>query len=143
MFAFSPPISSLLADLVLIVHVGIVAFVVLGQLLFVVGGLATWAWVRKMWIRLTHLALMAFVLVQSWVGATCPLTIWEQTLRRQAGQAGYAESFIEHWLARLIFFNAPLWVFVLTYTLFGALVVLTFWWIPPRRSTGQKKADSR
>ncbi len=133
---FSPSANALLADLVLVVHVGIVAFVVLGQLLFVAGGLLKWAWVRSLWVRLAHLALMAFVIAQSWMGITCPLTIWEQLLRRQAGQAAYTESFIEHWLSRLIFFNAPGWVFVLAYTLFGALVLMTWWWVPPRRLKG-------
>ncbi|MES2191108.1 MAG: DUF2784 domain-containing protein [Pseudomonadota bacterium] len=134
MTAFSPPVSAQLADLVLLVHASIVAFVVLGQVLFVMGGFKDWAWVRRMWIRLAHLGLMACVLVQSWMGMTCPLTIWEQTLRRQAGQSAYAESFIGHWLSQLIFFNAPPWVFVVAYSLFGALVVLTWWWIPPRQS---------
>lgn len=124
----------MLADLVLVVHVGIVAFVVLGQLLFVAGGVLAWAWVRRLWVRLAHLALMVFVMIQSWLGATCPLTLWEQQFRRDAGQTAYGESFIEHWLSRLIFFNAPAWVFVLAYSLFGALVLLTWWWIPPRRS---------
>lgn len=129
---FNPAASALLADLILLMHAGIVAFVVLGQILFVAGGLLGWAWVRSSRTRLAHLALIGFVLVQSWMGAICPLTLWEQALRQQAGQAGYAESFIEHWLSRLIFFNAPAWVFVLLYTLFGVLVLLTWWWIPPR-----------
>lgn len=123
----------MLADLVLVAHVGIVAFVVLGQLLFVAGGLLHRTWVRHLWIRLAHLLLLMFVIAQSWMGATCPLTIWEQVLRRQAGQTAYGESFIEHWLSRLIFFSAPAWVFVLAYSVFGALVLLTWWWIPPRR----------
>lgn len=136
MTPLSPLSSALLADFVLIVHAGIVAFVVLGLLLFVAGGLRRWAWVRTLWIRLAHLALMAFVLVQSWMGATCPLTIWEQTLRQRAGQSFYRESFIEHWLSRLIFFTAPEWVFVLAYSAFGTLVLLTWWKIPPRMKKG-------
>jgi polyferredoxin len=135
MFNFSPPASALLADLVLIAHVGVVVFVVIGQLLFMAGGVLGWAWVRMLWVRLAHLALIAFVVLQSWCGATCPLTVWEQLLRRQAGQNAYAESFIAHWLSRLIFFNAPAWVFVAAYSAFGALVLLTWWWIPPRRKT--------
>ena len=139
MFDFSPASSAMLADLILALHVGIVAFVVVGQLLFVMGGILGWAWVREWSIRLAHLALIAFVIVQSWLGAVCPLTVWEQALRLQAGQAGYAESFIEHWLSSLIFFNAPAWVFVLAYTLFGALVLLTMWWLPPGRLRLNKK----
>ena len=139
MFDFSPASGAFLADLILVLHVGIVAFVLVGQLLFLMGGILAWAWVREWWIRLAHLALIAFVIVQSWLGAVCPLTIWEQALRHQAGQAGYAESFIEHWLSSLIFFNAPAWVFVLAYTLFGVLVLLTWRWFPPRRLRFNKK----
>lgn len=140
--ALSPPTAALLADLLLVLHVFIVAFAVLGQLLFMLGGLMQWGWVRSAWIRLAHIALIAFVLLQSWFGATCPLTVWEQLLRRQGGQTGYAESFIEHWLARLIFFTAPNWVFIAVYTLFGTLVLLTWWWVPPRwnqKATDKKK----
>jgi polyferredoxin len=139
MSGFSPLSSALLADLMLVLHVGIVSFVVGGQLLFVLGGILAWAWVRERWIRLAHLVLIAFVVVQSWLGAVCPLTIWEQALRQQSGQAGYAESFIEHWLSRLIFFRAPAWVFVMAYSLFGALVLLTWWWLPPGRFRPNKK----
>ena len=125
-------LATLLADFLLVLHVFIVAFAVLGLLFFVLGGVLKWRWVRSAWIRLPHLALIIFVLLQSWLGATCPLTVWEQMLRRRAGQTAYAESFIEHWLTRLIFFTAPDWVFITAYTLYGALVLLTWWWIPPR-----------
>ena len=139
MFDFSPASTALLADLILTLHVGIVAFVVVGQLLFVIGGILGWLWVREWRIRLAHLALIAFVIVQSWLGVVCPLTLWEQALRQQSGQADYTESFIEHWLSKLIFFSSPAWVFVLVYTLFGALVLLTWWWLPPRQFRPNKK----
>ena len=143
--ALSPASAVMLADFLLVLHVFIVAFAVLGLIFFVLGGLMQWEWVRTAWIRLAHLALIAFVLLQSWLDATCPLTVWEQLLRRQGGQNVYAESFIEHWMSRLIFFTAPSWVFVMAYTLFGALVLLTWWWIPPRWGKNVpaiKKADS-
>jgi hypothetical protein len=128
----SPFTAALIADLILVLHVAIVAFAVLGQLLFMAGGMRGWAWVRTPWVRLAHLALIGFVVAQSWLGEICPLTIWEQALRLQAGQASYGGSFIEHWLSRLIFFNAPAWVFVAAYTAFSALVLLSWWRWPPR-----------
>jgi len=130
----TPFAAGRLADLMLLLHVAIVAFAVLGQLLFMAGGLLGWAWARVMWVRLAHLGLIAFVVLQSWLGQTCPLTLWEQSLRRQAGQNAYAESFIEHWLSRLIFFNAPAWVFAMAYSAFGVLVLLSWWLWPPRRA---------
>ena len=123
-----------LADAILALHVGIVAFVVLGQLAVLVGGWRRWAWVRDRWFRASHLLLMLFVAAQAWLGALCPLTVWEQELRAVAGEASYRESFIEHWLSRLIFFEAPWWAFVAAYTAFAALVLASWRWVPPRRT---------
>lgn len=133
MNALSPAAAGALADLILAAHVAVVAFVVLGELLFLGGGARSWRWVRHFGLRVTHLLLMVFIALQSWLGQLCPLTIWEQALRQRAGQSGYGESFIEHWLSRLIFFEAPGWVFVAAYTAFATLVLLTWRWVPPQR----------
>ncbi len=129
----SPTAAGLLAELLLSLHVGIVAFVVLGEALFLIGGWRSWRWIRNLPLRLLHLALIAYIAVQAWLGVACPLTVWEQHLRTLAGQSPYQESFIEHWLSRLIFFQAPWWVFVAAYSLFALLVAVTWWRFPPRR----------
>lgn len=131
MNSLPPAIAAHLADAILMLHVGIVAFVVLGQFAVLLGAWRHWAWVRNYWFRTVHVLLMMFIAVQAWLGALCPLTIWEQHLRVLAGQASYRESFVEHWLSQLIFFEAPWWAFVATYTGFAALVVATWWWVPP------------
>lgn len=136
MDALPPTIAALLADAILALHAGIVAFVVLGQLAILVGGWRRWHWVRNFGFRIAHLLLMLFIALQAWFGQLCPLTTWEQALRRHAGQTAYAGSFIEHWLSRLIFFQAPWWLFVAAYTAFAALVVVCWFAIPPRRRRG-------
>jgi hypothetical protein len=123
---------ALIADAILVLHVGIVLFVVGGQLLVLLGGPLGWRWVRRRGFRYAHLGLMAFIVLQTWLGQLCPLTLWEQELRRAAGQEAYAQSFIEYWLARLIFFEAPWWVFVTAYTGFLILVLASWWRWPPR-----------
>lgn len=128
-----PALATHLADAILVLHVAVVAFVVLGEALFLLGGWRRWRWVRRFGLRLVHLLLMGFIALQAWWGALCPLTVWEQALRRHAGQATYGGSFIEHWLARLIFFDAPAWVFIAAYTGFAALVVATWFLVRPRR----------
>lgn len=133
MDALSPSLAALLADAILALHVGIVAFVVLGQLAILLGGWRGWGWVRNFAFRLAHLVLMLFIALQAWLGELCPLTVWEQALRERAGQDVYAESFIEHWLSRLIFFTAPWWVFVAAYTAFALLVATSWVWVRPRR----------
>ena len=75
---------------------------------------------------------MLVIVAQAWLGAACPLTTLEQWLRRQGQTPGYSGSFIEHWLQRLLFYQAPGWVFVTVYTLYGVLVVLCWWRLPPR-----------
>jgi len=133
MIPLTPANAATLADALLILHVGIVAFVVLGTVLILVGGWRRWRWVRGFKWRLAHLLLMGFVVLQTWLGELCPLTVWEQALRRRAGQVVYDASFIEHWLSRLIFFEAPWWVFVTAYTGFAALVLVSWFKVPPRR----------
>ncbi len=114
-------------------HVAIVAFVVGGLVVIVAGNLAGWRWVNALWFRLAHLAAIAIVAAQAWLGMICPLTTLEMWLREQAGETAYAGSFVEHWLQKILYLDAPAWVFTATYTAFGLAVVATWWWFPPRR----------
>lgn len=122
------------ADLILLVHVLFVAFVVFGLLLVLVGKPLRWQWIRNRIIRIAHLASIAIVVVQSWFGMICPLTTWEMALRAKAGDATYAGSFVAHWLDAILYYQAPMWVFAVIYTAFGALVVASWFWVPIRKN---------
>lgn len=126
-----------LADTVLVLHVGVVLFVVGGLVLVLAGGWLRWRWIDGWWFRLTHVATIALVVVQAWLGQYCALTTLESWLRVRAGETAYERSFIEHWLQRLVFYDAPLWVFASAYTAFGALVLLAWWRFPPRRGSNE------
>ena len=65
----------------------------------------------------------------------CPLTIWEMALREKAGAAVYAGSFIQHWLHKLLYWQAPDWVFIVVYTVFGALVLASWFIVRPASRT--------
>ena len=130
-----------LADAVLLLHFVVVLFVV-GSLIFVyLGNFRSWNWVNNIWFRIAHLIAIGIVVVQSWLGQDCPLTILESWLRRQAGQASYKATFIEHWIQHVLFYQAPWWVFTLTYTIFGLLVVAAWWYFPP--TNGKHRGNSR
>jgi len=124
--------NSLAADAVLLLHALFVAFVVFGLLLICIGWPLRWSWVRNRWFRLAHLAAIAVVALQSWLGLICPLTTLEMHLRRQAGAADYPGSFVAHWLGTLLYYEAPAWVFVAAYTGFGLLVAASWYWLRPR-----------
>ena len=120
------------ADALLLLHALFVLFVVVGLVLIVLGGVCHWPWVRNPWFRLAHLGAIVFVVLQSWAGRICPLTSWEMALRSRAGQEVYQGSFVSYWVGRLLYYDAPLWVFALCYTAFAALVVACWWWVRPQ-----------
>ena len=121
-----------LADAVLVVHFAVVVFIVGGLAFIVVGGVRHWRLAANVWFRTAHLAAIAIVVVQSWLGEPCPLTTLESWLRTNGGAASYDQSFIEHWLQRILFYEAPFWVFVAAYTLFALAAVWAWWRYPPR-----------
>ena len=121
----------LLADAMLVIHFAFVVFVVFGFLLILVGLLARWSWVHNRAFRITHLAAIGIVVLQAWFDRICPLTIWENELRHRAGASAYTETFVEHWLHKILFYQAEPWVFTTIYTVFGALVLLA--WFLGRR----------
>jgi len=126
-----------LANAVLLLHLAVVAFVVLGLPAILLGNRSGWAWANNLWWRLAHLLAIAVVVLQAWLGQYCGLTVLESKLREQAGQVGYERSFIEYWVQRLLYYEGPLWVFALVYIIFGALVAWAWWRYPPsvRRAT--------
>jgi hypothetical protein len=120
------------ADLVLLIHALIVAFIILGLILILTGKVLGWAWTLNPWFRIAHLLSISIVVIQAWFGAICPLTIWEMMLRSNTGDITYEGSFITHWLSALIYYEAPMWVFTVCYTVFGAVVIATWIWVRPR-----------
>ena len=115
-----------------VVHAAYVGFVVLGLLAILLGVLFRWRWVRNFWFRAAHLLAISLVVVQVLAGIVCPLTTLENYLRRLAGQGVYPDSFIGFWAHELLFYEAPPWVFQLSYCLFGAAVLAAFLLDPPR-----------
>ena len=121
-----------LADLVLLLHTSFVVFVIAGLALVLLGGVRGWPWVRNPWFRWAHLLAIGIVVLQAWLGVLCPLTTLEMSLRARAGDAVYPGSFIAHWLETLLYYKAPAWVFIVCYTVFGFLVVASWYAVRPR-----------
>ncbi len=81
------------ADAVLLVHLAFILFVLVGAAIA-----ARWRW-----ILVVHLPAAAWGFFVELTGRICPLTYLENYLRIKAGQSGYTESFIEHYLLAIIY----------------------------------------
>ena len=137
------PSYQALANAVLLLHFAVVIFVALGLPAILIGNLRGWAWANNLWWRLAHLLAIGVVVLQTWLGQYCGLTVLESKLRQQAGHAGYERGFIEYWVQWLLYYEGPLWVFSLAYTVFGTLVAWAWWRYPPSvgRATRNRSAN--
>jgi len=134
-------LSSFAADIILLTHALFVVFVIIGLILIVAGKLLLWSWVLNPWFRWAHLISISVVVLQSWLSVICPLTIWEMALRERAGDTVYVGSFISFWLESILYYRAPGWIFILCYTVFGALVLVNWFWVRPRPFTKYRHHD--
>ena len=134
----TPTLAAWLADITLIFHVAYVLFVVGGQAFVLIGWARGWRVARNFTFRLLHLAGIGFVVIESWLGARCPLTVLENHLRHLAGGSPLDISFVGYWLGRLLFYSAPELVFTLAYTLFAAAVLITWIVYPPHRRASSR-----
>lgn len=85
--------ARLLADALVVVHLAFIVFVV-------GGGLLVLRWPR---LALAHLPAAAWGAFIELSGGICPLTPLENAWRQAAGEAGYAASFVEHYLLPIVY----------------------------------------
>ena len=85
--------SSVAADVVIVVHFAFVAFATLG-------GLLVMRWPRVAWV---HLPAVGWATYVEWSGAICPLTPLENHLRAAAGLATYGGDFIDRYLMPVLY----------------------------------------
>ena len=122
-----------LADLLVAVHLGFIAFVIGGQLVILIGASRRWQWIRNRWFRIGHLLAIVFVALEAVGGMICPLTEWEYLLRSEAGQIVEEDiSFVGRFVRELLFYELPTWVFTMAYVSFALVVVVTMVFVPPQ-----------
>jgi hypothetical protein len=81
------------ADLVMVVHLLVIGFIVGGVFL-------TWRWPLIIW---AHMPAVIYGALVEFACFTCPLTLLENDLRQRAGDAGYRDGFIAHYLVKVIY----------------------------------------
>jgi hypothetical protein len=83
----------ILADLVVVLHLGFVLFVVFG-------GLLALRWPRAAWFHLPAAVWGAGI---EFLQGICPLTPLENRLRGLGGEGGYSGGFVEHYLLPVLY----------------------------------------
>ena len=85
--------AAVLADLVVVLHLGFILFAI-------GGGFLALPWPRAPWFHIPVLAWAALIEFMGWV---CPLTPLENWLREQGGRAVYERGFIEHYVVPIVY----------------------------------------
>jgi hypothetical protein len=131
---------SLLADLVLGIHLAYVAYVLGGLVLILVGAWRRWSWVRNPLFRITHLAAILVVVLELLFETNCPLTVWEMSLRSLAGQPVSEATFVGRLMHYLLFVAVPGWMAPLIYMGCAVVIAAAFVLAPPRRARAKQSS---
>lgn len=148
---------SFLADALVVIHGAFCAFVLFGQVFIflvwlsrffqtvastdeepgyrlpVFGWISRWGWVRNPWFRSIHLTCILTVAVEAAFQYQCPLTTWENSLRDLAGESQRGSSFVGRLLNEILFSESyDNEVIHKIHMAFGAFVLFTFFFFPPR-----------
>jgi len=86
-------LAHLLANTLLLVHLLFIVFALFGGLFLF----------RYRWIAWLHIPAFIWAALISFAGWICPLTPWEVSLRKAAGQEGYTGGFIEQYITPVIY----------------------------------------
>jgi hypothetical protein len=126
-------IYRVLADAVVLLHFGVILFIVLG-------GLSVLRW---RWMIFVHLPFAVWGVAIELGGWICPLTPLENDLRAAAGGAGYDGGFVEHYVIPVVY-PAGLTRGV-QFALAGAVLlvnVAVYAWVVRRWLTRRRRRDT-
>jgi hypothetical protein len=126
-------VNQLLADIVLLVHLGFVVFVV-------IGGLAVLRWPRLAWVHVLAVVWGVFIEFTGWI---CPLTPLENALRQAGGGSAYAGGFIDHYVAGALYPAGLTRGMQIALGVFAVLVNVLVYWFVVKRWRGAHRARAR
>jgi hypothetical protein len=112
------------ADAIVVVHLAYLVFIPVGGVLAL----------RCPRLIAPHLVAVAIGVASITVGFDCPLTTWEQWLRRKGGQQAYTDGFVDHYLTGRIYPHGYAWA---VQALFAACFVGSYAVIIGRRSSSR------
>ena len=116
------------ADLVMIAHFLLAAFMTAGFVAIPIGYKFSWSWAQNRRLRICHASAMGFIMAETIVGLTCPLTVLEHSLRGDSPP----QPFVSYWIKRILYWDLPHEIFIALYFLCFAWVIFLWKWCPPR-----------
>ena len=123
---------TLVADLIVAIHIAYVVYVVGGLVAILIGAWRGRRWIRNPWFRVTHLLAILIVVVEIFLKLNCPLTTWENQARAAAQQPVDGSAFMDRLLTFILVGNAPGWFIDCLYYAFAVAIVAAFFLVPPR-----------
>ena len=123
------------ADVVVLAHLSFVVFVV-------VGGFLVLRWPKLIYLHIPAALWGAWIEFAGWI---CPLTPWENALRRMAGDAGYEGGFIEHYLLSVLYprgLTTQIQVLLGTAVVAVNVLAYTLYWRLRRHPSHETKTDA-
>jgi len=129
----------LLADLVLLTHFTIAAFLVVGMLLIPLGAFWNWSWVQARRLRQIHMGLIVLIAIEAVFHITCPLTTLEALLRQTAAP----ESFWADQLGKILYWDLPIEFLTILYMC--CFIWVSYLWksVPPRKRQSQSSESQQ
>ncbi len=123
----------IMADLMVVVHFGWICFMLLGFAL-TVRAFRKPAFFDRWLFRTIHLAGIFFVAILEIFGKYCPLTLWENALRRHYDPSHeYPGSFIAQYILKLIYPDVDLAVIIIPTILIALFTIVVFILRPPEK----------
>lgn len=127
-------LSSVAADAVVVFHLAFLVFIATGSLLAI-------RWPKLLWL---HVPSVLWGLISVTIGLDCPLTPLEKSLRRAAGERGYAGGFVDHYIEGVVYperFTGALQAMVALAVVAGYVVLIRRRATRPRVATVAGRAD--
>ena len=119
-----------IADFILFIHLIIAIFISAGMVIFPIGVLLSWRWCKNFSLRITHLALIVVVFIETLIGVNCPLTMVENYFRAQATH----QSFIGSMMSKTLYWNMSETLFFYLYGICVVWVLIVWILFPPSRN---------
>jgi hypothetical protein len=120
--------NAVLGQVVLALHIVVIAFNVAGLVVIPLGAALGWRFVRLRWLRLLHLGSLAVVVAQAVLGRACFLTDWQGALTG----GGAEDPLVMRWVNSVIYWPLPMWVFTALYVAVFVYVLALWWWVRPQ-----------